>query len=156
MFLQERHGSGLRSRGASAASAGTRLEFVRALEPSTFFDEPVLTAARGACKATSEELRVIKNRGPSESIKLPLCQSLVSSRREANWTQRSWDFPDIDSRAISLATTWAFDMGPAFLRTRRRRRGARIAAYVQWTFSSTLRRRPPSSLRGVGRSTSHE
>ena len=85
MFLQERHGSGLRSRGASAASAGTRLEFVRALEPSTFFDEPVLTAARGACKATSEELRVIKNRGPSESVKLPLCQSLVSSRREANW-----------------------------------------------------------------------
>ena len=85
MFLQERHGSGLRSRGASAASAGTRLEFVRALEPSTFFDEPVLTAARGACKATSAELRVIKNRGPSESVKLPLCQSVVSSRREANW-----------------------------------------------------------------------
>jgi hypothetical protein len=64
MFLQERHGSGLRSRGASAASEGIRLEFMRALEPSTFFDEPVLTAARGACKATSAELRVIKNRGP--------------------------------------------------------------------------------------------
>jgi hypothetical protein len=91
---------------------------MRALEPSTFFDEPVLTAARGACKATSAELRVIKNRGPSESVKLLLCQSLVSSRREANWTQRSWDFPDIDSRAISFATTWAFNMG------------ARVSAYT--------------------------
>lgn len=111
VFLQERHGSGLRNRGATAVSAGIRLQFVRALEPSEFFDEPVLTAARAACKATSAELRVIKNQGPSESVKLPLCQSLVASRRELNWTQRSWDFPDIDRRALYLATIWAFDMG---------------------------------------------
>ena len=33
VFLQERHGIGLRKRGATAVSASIRLQFVRALEP---------------------------------------------------------------------------------------------------------------------------
>lgn len=43
-------------------------------------------------------------------MKLPLCESLVVNRRDKLWTSREWTYPDIDQRAIYIATMWAYDM----------------------------------------------
>lgn len=111
LFLKDRYGRGLRDKGATAASAGVRLMFTSALEPTGFFDEPVMKAARGACRSSASELREKKNLGLSSSVKLPVCLSLLAARRERNWAARGWEYPDIDLRAVYLATMWAFDMG---------------------------------------------
>jgi hypothetical protein len=111
LFLKDRHGRGLRDKSATAASAGVRLEFTMALEASGFFDDPIVTATRGACRSTAAERREKKDGGPSCTVKLPLCESMVADRRGSNWTGRGWDYPDIDRRAVYLATTWAFDLG---------------------------------------------
>ena len=111
LFLKDQYGRGLRDKGATAASAGIRMEFTSALEATTFFDEPILTAARSACASTTAELREKRGKGAGGTVKLPLCLSLIADRRETNWASRSWGYPDIDRRALYLATMWAFDVG---------------------------------------------
>ena len=111
LFFRDQHQRGLRDKAAKAASAGIRLKFLRALEASDFLDDPIVTAARGACGSSAGERRLRRNKGPSCSVKLPLCESMIATRRASSWTGMSWDYPDIDQRAVYLATVWAFDLG---------------------------------------------
>jgi hypothetical protein len=110
LFLKERHARGMRDKGAVAATAGIRSGFTRALMSSSFLDHPILRAARGACRSSVAELREKKDKGPSGSVKLPLCESLMVDRRDKLWTSREWTYPDIDQRAVYIATMWAYDM----------------------------------------------
>ena len=111
LFFRDQHQRGLRDKAAKAASAGIRLKFLRALEASDFLDDPIVTAARGACGSSAGERRLRRNEGPSCSVKLPLIESMIATRRASSWTGMSWDYPDIDQRAVYLATVWAFDLG---------------------------------------------
>ena len=79
-----------------------RLEVTFALESSDFFNDPILTAPRGACPSTAAEFKEEKKWGPSRMTKLPLRQSLVAVRWEASWVSRSWGYPDIDWRVVYL------------------------------------------------------
>ena len=90
LFLRDQHQRGLRDKGATAASAGIRLEFTRALEATDFLDYPIATAARGARGSSAAEFRLRRYERPSCSVKLPLSGSLIASRRELNWTSMSW------------------------------------------------------------------
>ena len=56
LFLRDQHQRGLRDKAATAASAGIRLEFTRALEATDFLDNPIATAARGARGSSAAEL----------------------------------------------------------------------------------------------------
>ena len=74
---------------ATAGSAEIQLEFTRALEASDFLDDLIVTAARGGRGLSAGELRLRRNKGPSYSVKLPLCESLIASRRDSSWTSTS-------------------------------------------------------------------
>ena len=67
------HHRGLRDKAATAGSTEIQLEFTRVLEASDVLDDLIVTAARGRRGLSAGELRLRRNKGPSYSVKLPLC-----------------------------------------------------------------------------------
>ena len=110
MFLRQRHAAGLRGKEASGVLAAVRLEFVSALMSTSFLDSNVLSAARSACNLSTEELRSKRNLGQATTVKLPICESMLVDLRARFWEGKGWIYPDIDSRAIYIASMWGYDV----------------------------------------------
>ena len=111
LFLMRRHERGLRDKQATTVTAGIRHHFTRALLPVGFLDSAVLTAARTACQRSTTELRQRKDKGPTSTIKLPLCESILARMRNRLWEGTSWDVKGIRQRMLYLACIYAFDLG---------------------------------------------
>lgn len=110
LYLQSRYDDGARGKTATSVTAGLRLAFTSALLPCQFLDSPVLTAARAACRLTAAEIREKRNGGPSTSVKLPLCESILVRMRHRLWASVRWDKDGIDQRMVYLAAMWAYNM----------------------------------------------
>ena len=109
IFLQQRYEDGLRDKVATGITAAIRMMFTAALEPTGFLDSAVLAAARTACRRDASELRELRNRGPSTTVKLPLCERMILGLRSKLWEGKGWGYPHIDSRAVYIAVVWAYD-----------------------------------------------
>ena len=110
MFLRQRHAAGLRGKEASDFFAAVRLHFVSALMSTSFLDSNVLSAARSACNLSTEELRSKRNLGQATTVKLPICESMLVDLRARCWEGKGWIYPDIDSRAIYMASILGYDV----------------------------------------------
>ena len=109
LFISKRYERGLRGKQATSVTASIRLRFTRALLPTGFLDGPVLEAARNACRLNPKEIRDRKDKGPSSTVKIALCQSMLTGMRKDLWADRSWGAGDIDSRMVYLGCMWGFD-----------------------------------------------
>ena len=56
------------------------------------------------------ELRAKKDFGPSTSMKLPLCESLLKDMRVKLWAGRGWGREDIDCKMTYIGCMWGYDM----------------------------------------------
>ena len=110
LYLHTRYNGGARGKGATSVTAGLKLAFTTALLPCQFLDSPVLTAARAACRLSTAEIRDKRNEGPSGSVKLPLCESILARMRDRLWVTAVWDQVGIDRRMVYLAVMWAYNM----------------------------------------------
>ena len=81
LFLLKRYKDGLRGRQATAVTASIRCHFTKALLSMNFLDSSLLGASRAACKLSVAELRVQRDQGPKESIKMPFCEGLLQRMR---------------------------------------------------------------------------
>ena len=100
LFLSRRYERGLRGKQATSVTASIRLHFTRALRPTRFLDGPALEAARTACRLNPKEIRDLKDQGPSSTVKMAICQSMLTDMRGSLWVDRSWGAGDIDARMV--------------------------------------------------------
>lgn len=109
LFLMRRHRLGLRDKGATAVTAGIRMEFARALESTTFLDAAILRTARQACHLTPAELRQKRDAGSSGTVKLPISEDMLASMKARLWDNKAWSGAGLLSRMTYLACMWGFD-----------------------------------------------
>lgn len=81
MSFIRRHDAGHRGISAVAVTAGVRLRFAQELESTDFLDSTVITTTRHSCSLDSVELRIIRSAEATETVKLPVCDSVLSDMR---------------------------------------------------------------------------
>ena len=105
-----RYNNGARGKSATSVTAGLRMAFTSALLSSRFLDSPIITAARAACRLSTAEIRGKRNEGPTGSVKLPLCESILARMRDRLWPTSAWDKVGVNRRMLYVAAMWAYDM----------------------------------------------
>lgn len=100
---------GNRGKAATAVTAAIRMRFAESLQNTAFLDSAVITTARKACQLTPEELRVKRDMGVSESVKLPVSQDVLGTMRTRLWCVDGWTPKDLASRMKYIGSMWAFD-----------------------------------------------
>ena len=109
LFICRRYQSGFREKTASAVTAGIRMHFMQALEPTEFLDSAIISTARHSCRLTPTELRAKRNSGASTNVKLPVCVSMLTNIRVRLWDNQPWHGDGLLSRMTYLACMWGFD-----------------------------------------------
>ena len=109
LFICKRYQGGLRSKTATSVTAGLRMHFTQALEPTTFLDSAILSTARSACKLNPEELRAKRNAGTTDAVKLPICEGLLDDMRTRMWTGKPWNGIGLKGRMAYVGCVWGFD-----------------------------------------------
>ena len=108
-LVAKRYERGLGVKQATSVMASIRLYFTRALRPTGFLDGPILKAARTACRLNPKVIQDLKDQGPSSTVKMAMCQSMLTDMRGSLWADRSWGAGDIDARMVYLGCMWGFD-----------------------------------------------
>lgn len=85
LMMMREHQGGKRGKGATAFTAAVRHHFARAMCSTTFLDSAIITTARASCLMKPAELRAKKDSGPSESVKLPVCEEILADMRVRLW-----------------------------------------------------------------------
>ena len=109
LFLLERYNTGLRAKGATAVTAGLRMQFARHLIPTGFLDAAVIATARSSCRLNPSELRLIRNSDASDTVKLPACHGMLMDMRARLWTPQPWTGSGLVARMTYLGCMWGFD-----------------------------------------------
>ena len=109
MFLMRRHEAGHRGKSATAVTAGVRLRFAQVLESTDFLNASVIATTRHSCNLDPVELRIIRSAGASETVKLPVCDSILHDMRDRLWNGQDWDRVGLDNRMSYLGCVWGFD-----------------------------------------------
>ena len=108
-LFRMRYVAGRRGKGAYAIGAAVRKFFQIKLQSVTFFDNPMTTTARTACRMTTDELRQLQRSGGGTD-KLPVFWEMFSIMRETHWENKSWLYPDIDKRMTAMGALLAYEL----------------------------------------------
>jgi hypothetical protein len=108
-LFRTRYISGKRGKGAYEIGAGIKKFFHIELQPLGFFESPLTTGARTACRLTTDELRAVQRDGTNND-KLPIFWEMLSTMRETHWNNRSWAHPDIDLRMTVIGALVAYEL----------------------------------------------
>ena len=79
--------------------------YTTALLSTKFLSSTLLETARTAFRATAVDLKILRDKGLSPMVKLPICESIIKRMRVG----KSWQAIDIDSRMIYLGYISSFD-----------------------------------------------
>ena len=69
----------------------------------------MLSTARYACKLNPKELRTKRDEGMADTVKLPICESLINDMRTRMWTGKPWTGMGLKGRISYVACVWGFD-----------------------------------------------
>lgn len=108
MMLRE-HQGGKRGKGATSFTAAVRHRFARAMHSTTFLDSAIITTARTSCLMKPAELRAKKDRGPAESVKLPICEEILTDMRTRLWVAGDWSDEAKRSKATYVGCMYGFE-----------------------------------------------
>ena len=71
----------------------------------------MIHTARMSCQIKPHELRAKNNSGAAGTVKLPVCESILTSMRSRLWARREWVGVDMQMRMRYLGCMWGFEMG---------------------------------------------
>ncbi len=109
LMMLRRHQSGKRGKAASAFTAAIRHWFARKMVSTTFLDAAMIATTRTSCLMKPEELRAKKDEGLADTVKLPVCESILQDMRERLWIEGDWSDHAKKSKAIYIASMYAFE-----------------------------------------------
>lgn len=119
MMMLRRRQAGHRGKKATGFTAALRRELVIEGVSTDFMDSRTVTTSRAACQMTPHELRAQRGAGTNSTVKLPICESILSSMRTRLWEGRGWEGLDMQARMAYLGCMWGFELG------------ARVSEYTQ-------------------------
>ena len=111
LMMLRRHQAGHKGKAATSFTAALKREFVIALLDTAFLESSVIHTARMSCQIKPHELRAKNNSGAASTVKLPVCESILTSLRQRLWTHRGWAGLDMQARMRYLGCMWGFEMG---------------------------------------------
>jgi hypothetical protein len=76
---------------------------------TTFLDSAVITTARASCLMKPDELRKKKDKGPSESVKLPVCEGILDDMKTLLWVEGDWSDAAKRNTATYVACMYGFE-----------------------------------------------
>jgi hypothetical protein len=88
-LFRTRYLAGKRGKAAYGIGASIRKFYQINLHPIAFFEDPLTTGARTACRLSTDELREAQRSGKG-SDKLPVFWEMLSIMRETHWTNSAW------------------------------------------------------------------
>ena len=110
LFMISRYVKGKRGKAASAATAAIRLRFSQEMLDTTFLDSAVVSTARSACLLNPEELRERRNSAPACTVKLPVCEEIVTSMRERLVVNRAWTEADMKFIMLYCGCMYGYEL----------------------------------------------
>jgi hypothetical protein len=112
LFLMRRHVAGKRGKAASAFTAATRLRFSQEMLDTAFLDSAVVSSARTACLPKPKELREQREQrdsAPTSTVKLPVCEEMITGMRERLVANRTWCEADMKSIMLYTGFMYGFE-----------------------------------------------
>lgn len=110
LFLYRRYQSGARGKAATSVTAGIRMRFAQRLMSTDFLDAAIIHSAREACRLNPSELRAKRDAltAPT-SVKLPVCESIITSMRTRLWVETPWAPNDLPGCMAYIGCAWGYD-----------------------------------------------
>ena len=108
LMMMRRHQAGKRGKAATAFMAAVRQMFARTMRETSFFDSAIIATARTSCLMKPDELRALKDNGPVASVKLPICEGILSDLRTRSWPA-GWSDEDRRFKAAYVGTMYGFE-----------------------------------------------
>jgi hypothetical protein len=59
--------------------------YTRMMRATAFFDSSIIATARTSCLMKPDELRALKDSGPSTMVKLPICEGILTDLGMRSW-----------------------------------------------------------------------
>jgi hypothetical protein len=87
LMMMRRHEAGKRGKGATAFTAAVRQMYAKTMRSTTFFDSSIIATARTSCLMKPSELRALRDHGPQASVKLPICEGILTDLRVRSWPE---------------------------------------------------------------------
>ena len=111
LMMMRRHQAGKRGKAATSFTAAIRLRFARATCSTAFLDSAIIATARAACLMKPDELRAKKDRGPSDSVKLPVSEDILDDMRARLWIEgkNKWSDEEMKRKAAYIACMYGFE-----------------------------------------------
>lgn len=98
LFMKSRYVGGKRGKAASAATAAIRLRYSQEMLDTAFLDSAVISTSRTACLLNPEELRERRNSAPTCTVRLPVCEEIITGIRQRLVENRTWSDADMKER----------------------------------------------------------
>jgi hypothetical protein len=87
LMMMRRHEAGKRGKAATAFTAAVRQMYARMMRATAFFDSSIIATARTSCLMKPDELRALKDSGPVATVKLPICEGILTDLRARSWPE---------------------------------------------------------------------
>jgi hypothetical protein len=108
-LFRTRYLEGKRGKVAYSIGAAVRKFFQIDLQPLAFFEDPLTTGARTACRRSTDELRVAQRTGKGND-KLPVFWEMLATMRDTHWDNQAWTYPAIDKRMTAIGALLAYEL----------------------------------------------
>jgi hypothetical protein len=76
---------------------------------TAFLDSAMLSTARSACLLNPEELRLRRNSAPASTVKLPVCEEIITSMSERLVAYRTWSDSDMKLNMLYCGVMFGFE-----------------------------------------------
>jgi hypothetical protein len=97
-MMMRRHEAGKRGKAATAFTAAIRQKYARMMKSTSFLDSSIIA---------TDELRAKKDSGPSTSVKLPICESLIADIRTLLWEE--WTDEAMGGNVLYMGLAYGFE-----------------------------------------------
>ena len=108
LMMMRRHETGKRGKAATAFTAAVRQMYARMMRATAFFDSSIIATARTSCLMKPDELRALKDNGPVATVKLPICEGILTDLRKRSWPA-GWSDEAKRLKAVYVGTMYGFE-----------------------------------------------
>lgn len=108
LMMMRRHEAGKRGKAATAFTAAVRQMYARMMRATTFFDSSIIATARTSCLMKPSELRALKDSGPAATVKLPICEGMLTDLRVRSWPE-GWSDESKKLKSAYVGTMYGFE-----------------------------------------------
>ena len=108
LMMMRRHEAGKRGKAATAFTAALRQMYARTMRSTAFFDSSIIATARTSCLMKPDELRAARDRGPLTTVKLPICESIISDMRLRLWAA-AWTDEALGGKSLYMGIAYGWE-----------------------------------------------